>query len=107
MLWEWNSKVYNVPSHITPTKYVHVTRDIKYEEMIIVIIYRQVRKLRNKEVAFVKVLWRKKPTSRRSYMGSKRRNEIKVYVSLPEWWERWKCWVEALTSKYKFICIMD
>ncbi|KAK4707233.1 hypothetical protein R3W88_033205 [Solanum pinnatisectum] len=46
------------PSRITPTEDVHVTRDITYEEVPIAILDRQVRKLRNKEVASVKVLWR-------------------------------------------------
>ncbi|XP_049374043.1 uncharacterized protein LOC125839115 [Solanum verrucosum] len=46
------------PSRITPTKDVQVTRDLTYEEVPIVILDRQVRKLRNKEVTSVKVLWR-------------------------------------------------
>ncbi|WMV50077.1 hypothetical protein MTR67_043462 [Solanum verrucosum] len=46
------------PSRITPTKNVQVTRDLTYEEVSIAILDRQVRKLRNKEVASVKVLWR-------------------------------------------------
>ena len=46
------------PSHITPTEDVQVTRDLTYEEVPIAILDRQVRKLRNKEVAFVKILWR-------------------------------------------------
>ena len=46
------------PSRITPTEDVQVTRDLTYEEVPIVILDRQVRKLRNKEVASIKVLWR-------------------------------------------------
>ncbi|WMV24635.1 hypothetical protein MTR67_018020 [Solanum verrucosum] len=46
------------PSHITPTEDVQVTGDLTYEEVPIAILDRQVRKLRNKEVASVKVLWR-------------------------------------------------
>ncbi|XP_049378370.1 uncharacterized protein LOC125843200 [Solanum stenotomum] len=46
------------PSHITPTEYVQVTGDLTYEEVPIAILDRQVWKLRNKEVASVKVLWR-------------------------------------------------
>ncbi|XP_049414696.1 uncharacterized protein LOC125877450 [Solanum stenotomum] len=45
-------------SHTTPTEDVQVTVDLTYEEVPIVILDRQVRKLRNKEVASVKVLWR-------------------------------------------------
>ncbi|WMV24683.1 hypothetical protein MTR67_018068 [Solanum verrucosum] len=46
------------PSRITPTEDVHVTEDLTYEEVPIAILDRQVKKLRNKEVASVKVLWR-------------------------------------------------
>jgi len=46
------------PSHITPTEDVQVTGDLTYEEVPIAILDRQVKKLRNKEIASVKVLWR-------------------------------------------------
>ncbi|CAN4106288.1 unnamed protein product [Withania somnifera] len=46
------------PSHITPIEDVQVTEDLTYEEVPIAILDRQVKKLRNKEVASVKVLWR-------------------------------------------------
>ncbi|XP_049406252.1 uncharacterized protein LOC125869893 [Solanum stenotomum] len=46
------------PSRITPAEDVQVTRDLTYEEVSISILDRQVRKLRNKEVASVKILWR-------------------------------------------------
>ena len=46
------------PSHITPIEDVQVTGDLTYEEVPIAILDRQVKKLRNKEVASVKVLWR-------------------------------------------------
>ena len=46
------------PSHITPTEDVQIAGGITYEEEPIDILYRQVRKLWNKEVASVKVLWR-------------------------------------------------
>ncbi|WMV24955.1 hypothetical protein MTR67_018340 [Solanum verrucosum] len=45
-------------SRITHTDDVHVTEDLNYEEVPIAILDRQVKKLRNKEVASVKVLWR-------------------------------------------------
>ena len=54
MLW----KCIGDPSCITPTEDVQVTGDLTYEEVPIAILDRQVRKLRNKEVASVKVLWR-------------------------------------------------
>ncbi|WMV08267.1 hypothetical protein MTR67_001652 [Solanum verrucosum] len=45
-------------SHITPIEDVQVTGDLIYEEVPIAILDRQVRKLRNKEIASHKVLWR-------------------------------------------------
>ncbi|CAN4101627.1 unnamed protein product [Withania somnifera] len=46
------------PSRITPIKDVQVTKELGYEEVPVAILDRQVKKLRNKEVASVKVLWR-------------------------------------------------
>ncbi|XP_049364589.1 uncharacterized protein LOC125829409 [Solanum verrucosum] len=46
------------PSRVTPTEAVQVTGDLTYEEVPISILDRQVRKLRNKEVASVKVVWK-------------------------------------------------
>ncbi|CAN4081452.1 unnamed protein product [Withania somnifera] len=46
------------PSRITPIEDVQVTEDLTYEEVPIAILDRQVKKLRNKEMASVKVLWR-------------------------------------------------
>ena len=43
-------------SHITPTEDVHVMGDLTHEEVPVDILDKQVRKLRNKEVASVKVL---------------------------------------------------
>ncbi|WMV54628.1 hypothetical protein MTR67_048013 [Solanum verrucosum] len=51
-------KCVGYPSHITPTEGVQVTRDLTYEKVHIAILDRQIRRLRNKEVASVKVLWR-------------------------------------------------
>ncbi|CAN4114241.1 unnamed protein product [Withania somnifera] len=46
------------PSRITPIEDVQITEDLTYEEVPIAILDRQVKKLRNKEMASVKVLWR-------------------------------------------------
>ncbi|WMV57821.1 hypothetical protein MTR67_051206 [Solanum verrucosum] len=46
------------PSYITPIEDVQVTGDLTYEEVPIAILDCQVKKLRNKEMAAVKVLWR-------------------------------------------------
>ncbi|PHT84959.1 hypothetical protein T459_13402 [Capsicum annuum] len=46
------------PSHITSTEDVQVAEDLTYEEVPIAILDRQVKKMRNKEIASVKVRWR-------------------------------------------------
>ncbi|MCF8701880.1 hypothetical protein L3054_10855 [Corynebacterium sp. MC-10] len=46
------------PSVIFPIEDIQVTQDLTYEEQPVAILDRQVKKLRNKEVASVKVLWR-------------------------------------------------
>nr|XP_016507762.1 PREDICTED: uncharacterized protein LOC107825421 [Nicotiana tabacum] len=46
------------PSRITPIEDIHIAEDLSYAEVPVVILDRQVRKLRTKEVASVKVLWR-------------------------------------------------
>ncbi|XP_070025917.1 uncharacterized protein [Nicotiana sylvestris] len=54
MLW----KCIGDPSRITPIEDIHIAEDLSYAEVPVAILDRQVRKLRTKEVAFVKVLWR-------------------------------------------------
>ena len=46
------------PTRIVPVNDIQVTEKLTYEEIPIAILDRQVRRLRNKEVASVKVLWR-------------------------------------------------
>ncbi|KAH0776371.1 hypothetical protein KY290_007782 [Solanum tuberosum] len=46
------------PSLIIPTENIGIKDSLSYEEILIQILDRQVRKLRTKEVASVKVLWR-------------------------------------------------
>ncbi|XP_070029633.1 uncharacterized protein [Nicotiana sylvestris] len=46
------------PSTIVPLESIEVNQELSYEEIPVVILDRQVRKLRNKEIASVKVLWR-------------------------------------------------
>ncbi|XP_019234466.1 PREDICTED: uncharacterized protein LOC109214942 [Nicotiana attenuata] len=48
------------PTRVVPTDDVQITEDLSYKEIPVAILDRQTRKLRNKEVAFVKVLWRNK-----------------------------------------------
>ncbi|WMV37485.1 hypothetical protein MTR67_030870 [Solanum verrucosum] len=46
------------PSLIIPTENIGIKDNLSYEEVPVEILDRQVRKLRTKEVASVKVLWR-------------------------------------------------
>ncbi|WMV19594.1 hypothetical protein MTR67_012979 [Solanum verrucosum] len=46
------------PTYIAPLESLGVKESLSYEEVLAEILYRQVWKLRNKKVAFVKVLWR-------------------------------------------------
>ncbi|XP_070046023.1 uncharacterized protein [Nicotiana tomentosiformis] len=51
-------KVVRDPSLIVPVETIEVNEGLTYEEIPITILDRQVQKLRNKEIASVKVLWR-------------------------------------------------
>ena len=68
------------PSHITSTEDVQVAEDLTYEKVPIAILDRQVKKIRNKETASVKVRWR-----------NRQREEIT--------WET----EEAMKSKYPYL----
>ena len=43
------------PSHILQTQEIEIQMDLSYEEVPVAIVDRQIRKLRNKEIAMVKV----------------------------------------------------
>ncbi|XP_070045422.1 uncharacterized protein [Nicotiana tomentosiformis] len=51
-------KVVGDPSFIVPIETVEVDEELIYEEIPVAILYGKVRKLRNKDIASVKVLWR-------------------------------------------------
>ncbi|XP_070046861.1 uncharacterized protein [Nicotiana tomentosiformis] len=50
-------KIVGDSSLIVPVETIEVNEELTYEEIPISILDRKVRKLRNKEIAFVKVLW--------------------------------------------------
>ncbi|XP_070034490.1 uncharacterized protein [Nicotiana tomentosiformis] len=57
----WNDMKRNVvgdPSTIVPVETIEVNEELSYEEIPVAILDRQVRKLRNKKIASMKVLWR-------------------------------------------------
>ena len=47
------------PESILPIKVLGVKDNLSYEDVSVQILDRQVKRLRNKEVAYVKVLWNK------------------------------------------------
>ncbi|XP_070042770.1 uncharacterized protein [Nicotiana tomentosiformis] len=51
-------KLVGDPLLIALVEVIEVNKDSTYEAISVAILYRQVRKLRNKEIASVKVLWR-------------------------------------------------
>ncbi|XP_019264847.1 PREDICTED: uncharacterized protein LOC109242447 [Nicotiana attenuata] len=51
-------KVVGDPSLIVPVETIEVNEELTYEKIPVAILDRQVRKLRNKEIASVKVIWR-------------------------------------------------
>ncbi|XP_054824745.1 uncharacterized protein LOC129322449 [Prosopis cineraria] len=46
------------PSHVVETQKVQINEDLTYEEVPVAILERQIKKLRSKEIASMKVLWR-------------------------------------------------
>ncbi|XP_070010128.1 uncharacterized protein [Nicotiana sylvestris] len=53
-------KVVGDPSTIVLVETIEINEELSYEEVLVAILDKQVRKLRNKEIASVKVLWRNK-----------------------------------------------
>ena len=45
------------PSHILQTQEIEVDKDLSYEKVPVAVVDRQTRKLRNKQIAMVKVQW--------------------------------------------------
>ncbi|XP_070055518.1 uncharacterized protein [Nicotiana tomentosiformis] len=52
-------KVVGYLSLTVPVEAIEVNEELTYEEILVAILDRQVLKLRNKEIVYVKVLWRK------------------------------------------------
>ncbi|XP_070009804.1 uncharacterized protein [Nicotiana sylvestris] len=51
-------KVVEDPFAIMPIEAIEVNKELSYEEILVAILDRQVLKLKNKEIASIKVLWR-------------------------------------------------
>ncbi|XP_049397331.1 uncharacterized protein LOC125861487 [Solanum stenotomum] len=72
------------PSYITPIEDVQVTGDLTYEEVAIAILDRQVKKLRNKEMASVKVLWRNQQVEEVTWEGEEAMKSKYPYLFEPK-----------------------
>ncbi|KAK6140642.1 hypothetical protein DH2020_025615 [Rehmannia glutinosa] len=57
------------PEHIITNKPIELKSDMSYEEVPVKILLREVNKLRNKEIALVKVLWRNQSVEEATWEG--------------------------------------
>ncbi|XP_049343827.1 uncharacterized protein LOC125808122 [Solanum verrucosum] len=71
-------------SYITLIEDVQVTGDLTYEEVPIAILDRQVKKLRNKEMASVKVLWRNQQVEEVMWEGKEAMKSKYPYLFEPK-----------------------
>ncbi|XP_070039256.1 uncharacterized protein [Nicotiana tomentosiformis] len=72
-------------SRIMPIEDIHIAEDLSYAEVPVVILDRQVRKLRTKEVASVKVLWRNNNIEEMTWEAEEemRKNYLKKHIQNP------------------------
>ncbi|XP_070020405.1 uncharacterized protein [Nicotiana sylvestris] len=68
---EIKSEVVGDPSIIMPVETIEVNEELSYEEVPISILDRQVRKLKNKEIASVKVLWQNQKVEEATWEAEK------------------------------------
>ncbi|XP_075083400.1 uncharacterized protein LOC142167141 [Nicotiana tabacum] len=73
-------KVVGDPSAILPVETTEVNEELSYEEILVAILERQVRKLRNKEIAFVKVLWRNKQVEEATWEDEEEMKKKYLYL---------------------------
>ncbi|XP_070025986.1 uncharacterized protein [Nicotiana sylvestris] len=64
-------KVVGDPSTIVPIEAIEFNEELSYEEIPVAILDRQVRKLRNKEVSSVKVLWKSQQVEEATWEAEK------------------------------------
>ncbi|XP_075087661.1 uncharacterized protein LOC142169663 [Nicotiana tabacum] len=74
--------VVGYPSLIIPVETIEVNEEFTYDEILVAILDRQVRKLRNKEIASVKMLWRNKQVEEATWEaeGGKKRKYPHLFV---------------------------
>ncbi|XP_070040418.1 uncharacterized protein [Nicotiana tomentosiformis] len=77
------------PSRVVPTDNVQITDDLSYEKVPVSILDRQIRKLQNKEVAFMKVLWKRKNVEEMTWKA-----EEEMKFKYPPTYFKLKIWLE-------------
>ncbi|XP_070010146.1 uncharacterized protein [Nicotiana sylvestris] len=75
-------KVVGDLSTIVPVETIKVNKELSYEEIPVAILDRQVRKLRNKEIASVKVLWQNQQVEEATWEA-----EEEMRKKYPHWFE--------------------
>ncbi|XP_070010340.1 uncharacterized protein [Nicotiana sylvestris] len=73
-------KVVGDPSTIIPIEAIEVNENLSYEEIPVAILDRQARKLRNKEVASVKVLWQSQQVEEATWEAESEMKENYPYL---------------------------
>ncbi|XP_070039438.1 uncharacterized protein [Nicotiana tomentosiformis] len=77
-------KVVGDPLLIVSIETIEVNIGLTYEEIPIAILDRQVRKLRNKEIAFVKVLWQNQQVEKATWEAGEEMNKKSKFLGFPE-----------------------
>ena len=67
-------EVHNDPIHVIDYKPLQLNEDLSYEEKLVKILAREVKTLCNRNIAFVKVLWRNHHSEEATW---KREDEIR------------------------------
>ncbi|XP_070034706.1 uncharacterized protein [Nicotiana tomentosiformis] len=73
-------KVVGDPLAIVPVKTIEVIEELSYEDISVAILNRKVRKLRNKEVASMKVLWRNQQVKEATWEDEEEMKEKYSYL---------------------------
>ena len=73
-------KYYLDPSHVIQHETVLLKKDLSYKEQLVAILDTQINKLRSKEVALVKVLWRNHSSEEVTWEAI---NEVRTKYSRP------------------------
>ncbi|XP_070017448.1 uncharacterized protein [Nicotiana sylvestris] len=73
-------KVIGDSSLIMPVETIEANEELSYEEILVAILDRQVRKLKNKEIACVKVLWRNQQVEEATWEAEEEMKKMYPYL---------------------------